>query len=590
MMTATPRKSKFKTIVRNFLGIYRYTLPYKSALVWSLIFLFTSTGSFMMFPILIKHLIDSTKSSQQDINFYALVMIGILFMMSVTSYIRTVINTYLAEKATTEIKNKVYNKLITLPLHYFEKNRVGEITSKISTDVAAINEMLNWGLTELLRQIIVLLSGIVIILVTSRELGLIMISTFPITVAIAFYFGKKIKSFSKKTLEEIGKSNVIAEETFQGILTVKSYISEKYESARYLKALESSMALALKASRYRGGLIAFIIAGIFGSIILVFWYGMTMVASNEITFGEFTSFIFVTAIIGGAVGSLGDLYAKLERTSGASERLLEILGEKGEIELAPFAPMHCEGNIKFDHVAFSYPMRTDINVLEDICFEVKAGETIAIVGQSGSGKSTISKLILHLYDEYTGHILIDNQDIKTINKLALRSNIALVPQEVILFGGTIKENLLYAKQDATEAEMEKALAEAYCTEFIQQFPEGWDTLVGERGVQLSGGQKQRIAIARAILKNPKILILDEATSSLDSQSEEYVQKGLQNLMRGKTSVIIAHRLSTIQNADKIIVLNNGKIIETGKHLELMNQNGYYTRLLKLQFNTLEQVN
>lgn len=581
----TTKKTNFKTKFKNFIGIYKYTLPYKSALIWSLIFLFSSTGSFMLFPILIKHLIDSTQTSQSDLNYYALWMIGILLLMSVTSYIRTIINTFLAEKATTEIKKNVYNKLITLPLHYFEKNRVGEITSKISTDIASINEMLNWGLTELLRQIIILISGVFIILFTSKELGLVMISSFPITVAVAFYFGKKIKAFSKKTLEEIGKSNVIAEETFQGILTVKSYVNEKYESIRYLRALESSMNMAIAASKFRGGLIAFIIAGIFGSIILVFWYGMTMVANHSITFGEFTSFIFVTAIIGGAVGSLGDLYAKLEKTSGASERLLEILEEESEVELNTIEIINCDGNIKFDHVEFSYPMRVDLNVLENISFEVKSGQTAAIVGQSGSGKSTIAKLILQLYDDFKGEITIDGVDIRTINKSSLRNNTALVPQDIMLFGGTIKENLSYVKQDATDKEILKALTEAHCMEFINNFPEGWHTLVGERGVQLSGGQKQRIAIARAILKNPKILILDEATSSLDSQSEQLVQMGLQYLMKGKTSIIIAHRLSTIQNADIIIVLHEGHIVETGTHQELLDANGYYTKLLKLQFNT-----
>lgn len=579
-----PKKKLDKKSIRNLLGIYRFTLPYKRDLILSLFFLFTSTSSFLLFPNLMKNLIDSTKIGFNEVNRYAAIMFGILIFMSVTSYFRTIINTRLSEKTTRDIRLFLYNKIISLPLTYFEKNRVGDISSRMSNDITQVNEMLTWSLSEMLRQVIILIVGTGMILYTNATLGLVMISTFPVTILVAIYLGKKIKKLSKKTQEEIGKSSTIVEETLQAIQSVKTYANEFFEGNRFKSTVDQSLEMAIDTAKYRGGLIAFVIIGIFGGIILVFWYGMRMVAAvpQELTFGEFFSFIFMTGIIGGSVGTLGDIYTRMTKTAGSSERLLEVLNEDSEIEIAEAKPLALQGKIEFREVFFQYPTRPDIEVLKGISFSVQPGEKVAIVGQSGSGKSTIAKLIFNLYDWESGTIKMDGKSIQEYNKTDYRNAMAIVPQEVLLFGGTIRENLLYAKANATVDELRMAAEQANAWGFIQSFPEGLDTIVGERGVQLSGGQKQRIAIARALLKNPKVLVLDEATSSLDNESERLIQDSLNELMKGRTSIIIAHRLSTIQNADRIIVLQNGLIVEEGKHEALIaKEQGVYASLLKI---------
>ena len=410
-----------------------------------------------------------------------------------------------------------------------------------------------------------------------------MLATFPVLVLFALIFGKFIRRLSKKTQDELAAANVIVEETLQSISTVKSFVGEAYEVNRYGKGLEKVVRVALAAAKYRGAFISFIIFALFGGIVGVMWYGTSLVASGEMSVGELVSFVLYTTFIGGSIAGLGDIYSQLQKAIGSSERVVELLAEEEEAGIGAQI-IGIKGTIDFDEVGFQYPTRTEVEVLKGVSFQIQSGEKVALVGPSGAGKSTIIHLLLRFYEVTTGQIRIDGEPITHWNLASLRSKIGIVPQEVLLFGGSIRENISYAKPTATEEEIILAAKKANAWQFISQFPEGLDTLVGERGIKLSGGQRQRVAIARAILKDPAILILDEATSSLDAESEALVQEALNELMKGRTTLIIAHRLATIRKVDRIYVLTDGKIVEQGSHQELVqDSSGIYANLVRLQF-------
>ncbi|HEY0744101.1 MAG TPA: ATP-binding cassette domain-containing protein, partial [Chryseosolibacter sp.] len=437
-------------------------------------------------------------------------------------------------------------------------------------------------LAELLRQVLTLIFGIGIIFYLAPTLTGFMLLTFPVLVISALVFGKYIRKLSKKTQDKLAEANVVVEESLQSVFIVKAFTNELFEINRYTKALKEVVTVAIQSARYRGLFISFIIFALFGGIVAVGWYGASLVASNAITVGELFSFVLYTSFIGFSIAGLGDIYTQLQRSIGASERVLEILEQKDEYTPVT-APAKVEGNISFEHVSFAYPTRTDFQVLNDLNFSITAGEKVALIGQSGSGKSTIINLLMRFYPVEHGRITIDGRSITDFNLSAYRHNLGIVPQEVILFGGTIRENIRYGKPNATDEEIREAARKANALDFIESFPDKFDTIVGERGVKLSGGQRQRVAIARAILKDPAILILDEATSSLDAHSEVLVQEALEKLMEGRTTIIIAHRLSTIKKVDRIFVIQQGRLAEMGSHAELTKvNNGIYSNLLKLQ--------
>jgi ABC-type multidrug transport system fused ATPase/permease subunit len=398
----------------------------------------------------------------------------------------------------------------------------------------------------------------------------------------ALFFGKFIRKLSKKTQDQLANSNVIVEETLHSIAVVKSFTNEVFEILRYKRSLNEVVNTAIHASKYRGVFISFTIVALFGGIVAVSWYGAYLVQSGDVSVGDLFSFVLYTTFIGGSIAGLGDIYSQLQRSVGASERILEILDQPDEQSLASHS-IKLSGKIEFDHVQFSYPTRNDVKVLKDISFSIMPGEKVALVGPSGSGKSTIINLLMRFYTPAGGAIRVDDQNNKDYQLTAYRSNIGIVPQEVILFGGTIRENIAYGKTSASEEEIIEAARQANAWEFIESFPDKLDTIVGDRGVKLSGGQRQRIAIARAILKDPAILVLDEATSSLDAKSEQLVQEALEKLMESRTTLVIAHRLSTIRKVDRIFVIKDGSVAESGSHLQLASlDNGIYSNLLKLQ--------
>jgi len=596
-----PKPKLTKEAFRRGMRIFRYVLPYRAKFIIGMVLLTLSSATFMAFPWVAGKLVDAANGKvftlpgglELTITRIALLLFCVILFQGFFSFGRIWFFTQVSEFTVRDIRQALYAKFVSLPIPFYEKNRVGAITSRITSDVSMIQDTFSLTLAELFRQVVTLVVSTVLIMVTSVKLSLFMLATFPVLVLAAFVFGKKIRKQSKITQEELAKTNVIVEETLQAINTVKAFTNELFEIGRYNGSLNKVVRAALKSNLYRGAFVSFVIIGLFGGIILVLWRGATLVHTpltdpDHLEIGQLVSFIIYTTFVGASVGGLGEMYGKVQSTLGASERILEILDESSEATHQPAAAgqaaLAVQGNIEYRNVAFRYPTRPDLPVLQDISFDIAAGEKIALVGPSGAGKSTIVSLLMQFYELSGGQILVDGRPIGSYDLTELRRHVGIVPQETLLFGGSIRENIAYGKTTATDEEIIAAARKANAWQFISSFPEGLDTVVGERGIKLSGGQRQRVAIARAILKNPAILLLDEATSALDSESEKLVQGAMDELMKNRTSIIIAHRLSTIRKVDKILVIDGGRIVEQGSHEELAdNENGLYANLLKLQF-------
>ncbi|MEY2941795.1 MAG: hypothetical protein RJA67_1481 [Bacteroidota bacterium] len=566
--------------------IFRFVIPYKWTFIVGMAFLLLSNLTTLSFPLLIGEMTKVIEGkSTYKINEVTLFFFAVLIVQAILSFFRIYTFAQVSEKAMRDVRQTLYAKIITLPIFHFEKRRVGELMSRITSDITQLQDVLSITLAEFFRQVFTLVGGVALITYISWKLTLFMLATFPVLVISAIVFGKFIRKISKKAQDELANTNIIVEETLTSIQAVKAFTNEKYEVDRYTSSLNKVLGEALKAATLRGGFVSFVIFALFGGIVGVVWYGAALVAQGDLILADLLTFIFYTAFIGGSVGGLGDIYAQLQKTIGASDRILEILGDPSEIDLTlePATAAVEFGQIKVQDLEFSYPSRPSVQIIKGINFTIEPGQKVAIVGTSGTGKSTLAQLFMRFYEPNAGSISLGDRTITDIDITEWRKMVALVPQEVLLFGGTIRENIAYGKPGATQAEIESAAELAYAKEFVESFPEKWDTMVGERGVKLSGGQRQRIAIARAILKNPKFLLLDEATSALDSESEKWVQSALEELMKNRTSLIIAHRLSTIRSADLIIVMEEGKIVESGSHEELMKKkSGIYQNMVKLQ--------
>lgn len=574
--------------LKKLMGILRFVWPYRIYFFTGLVALMLSSFTLLSFPYFAGQLLDIATGKPgtyfHSINQVALVLIGILLVQAVFSFTRVYTFSITSERSLADLRLAVYEKIIWQPMSFFDRRRVGELISRITADVSTLQDMFTFTLAELLRQTLTLMLGIAWIFYLAPSLTAFMLLTFPVLVVLALVFGRYIRRLSKQTQDKLADANVVVEESLQSVQVVKAFTNEWLEINRYGRALAETVKVAVRTAKYRGLFISFAIFTLFGGIVAVGWFGARLVQSGELSVGMLFSFIIYTSFIGGSIAGLGDIYTQVQRAIGASERLQEILAEKDEQQAdSGKSVARLRGRIEFDKVSFEYPSRQDVKVLNELSFEIQAGEKIALVGPSGAGKSTIIQLLMRYYAVQQGEIRVDGKPVSVYPLSAYRKNIGIVPQEVILFGGTIRENIAYGKPGASDEEIIEAARKANALEFIQHFPEGFDTRVGDRGVKLSGGQRQRIAIARAILKDPAILILDEATSSLDAQSEILVQEALEKLMEGRTTIIIAHRLSTIRKADRIFVITRGELAEVGSHAELSQRNnGLYRHLLTLQ--------
>jgi ABC-type multidrug transport system fused ATPase/permease subunit len=582
-----PKAKLNKASLQQTSKLFKYVGTHKWKLYVGLLCLIFTSVTALVFPLFLGNLVKSVELKDfSKINEVGLILILILIAQSFFSYFRIYLFVNYTENTLALLRQDIYAHIIRLPMTYFAQNRVGELNSRMSVDINQIQDTLTTTIAEFLRQFLLIIGGIVFLLVISPKLTLLMLCIVPIVAIAAVVFGRFIKKTSREVQERVAKSNTIIEETLQGIANVKAFANEFFEYKRYKHSTHEIVEKAIQGGKYRGAFASFIIFCLFGSIVAVIWYGVKLASQGQLLLGDLISFILYSGFVGASFGGIAEMYAQIQKAVGAVERVFEIMDEAPEvIDIHEHKTLHTriEGAVEFDKVEFTYPSRKEIQVLKNISLQVKQGETVAIVGPSGSGKSTIAALLLRFYNVNSGRILFDGKDSQNYALTELRNNMAIVPQDVLLFGGSIRENIAYGKPNASMEEIVEAARKANAFTFIEGFPEKFETLVGERGIKLSGGQRQRIAIARAVLKDPSILILDEATSSLDSESERIVQEALDKLMVGRTSFVIAHRLSTIRKADKIVVIDKGEVKEIGTHEELVSkENGIYKKLNSLQ--------
>lgn len=589
-----PKAKLNKATLRKALRIFRYLKPYRWIYALGMVFLLFTSLLSVAFPFLLGKLVDARAltgfleapiTDLSNIDSIAKLLILVFAAQALFGFLRILTFGHVTAHALADLRNDTYRHLLTLPMTFFAQRRVGELNSRISADVSLLQESLSTVLAEFLRQFVVIATGLFLLVHVSGQLTLTMLLTLPVVALVAVVFGRYIRKLGKQVQDQVADTNVIVDETLQGIVNVKAFANEAWEAARYDEGVRKVRASALKSVRWRGAFVSFIIFCMFGVVVFIVWRAVHLKAQGDLEFGDITSFIGLSIMIGASIGGIPELVTSLLQAIGATERLLDIQEEKSEaIDLSQQKKtLSIEGAIHFEHVAFHYATRSDVPVLHDVDFSVRPGERVALVGPSGAGKSTIASLVLRFYDPVQGRITIDGRDAREYDLSSLRDRMSVVPQEVLLFGGSIRENIAYGKPGASQAEIEDAARKANAHEFIASFPEGYDTVVGERGIQLSGGQRQRIAIARAVLKDPAILILDEATSALDTASEKLVQDALDKLMKGRTSIVIAHRLSTVRNADRILVLDKGTVVQSGPHDELIaDAGGLYFNLSRTQ--------
>ncbi len=571
--------------------LFAYVRPYRRRLVLGIVAVTLASLVALLFPLLIRNLLNSAFAPDTDaaaaralLDRTALTIAALVLVQAVFNYVRTYELGRVGEAVVADLRKQLFSHLLTLPVRFFEERKTGEMTSRLTSDVATVQAAVSQALAQLVNQAINLVGGLLVLFYLDVRLTLVMLTVVPAVAFAAVFFGRRLQRVSTRFQDLVATANAHAEEAIQGVRVVKSFTAEPVERRQYGAAIDRSYETALKRVHLRALFVPAVILFGFVGIGVVIWYGGRLAISGAMQSGDLVGFLLITLFVAGSVGSFTGLWAQLQEAIGASRRIFELLDERSDI-VSPAEPVqleHVRGQVAFEGVSFSYPDRSG-PVLHDVSLTAAPGEVVALVGPSGAGKSTLVSLLSRFFDPQQGQVTIDGIDIRRFTVKFLRSQIGWVPQETQLFSGSIADNIRYGRPDAPHSEVEAAARAANAADFIDALEQGYQTLVGERGVKLSGGQRQRVAIARALLKDPRILILDEATSSLDSESEALVQAALEVLMRGRTTFVIAHRLATVLGADKILVVENGSIVQRGTHAELLAAGGLYADLFNQQF-------
>jgi ATP-binding cassette, subfamily B, bacterial len=578
------RKLTLKPLTR----LAPYVVRYRGRALAALVALVVAALTTLIVPVAVRRMIDFGFSGRalQLIDSYFAVMIGVVAVLAISSAMRYYLVTTLGERIVADLRSDVFAHLTQLSSSFFDTARTGEIVSRLTADTTQIKSTVGASVSIALRNLLLFLGGAAMMVVTSPRLSLFVLGAIPIIVLPLVGFGRAVRRRGRAAQDTLAEASGYADELIGAVRTLQAFTNEKLAQSRFSAAVERAFAAACDATKARGVLTAVVIFLVFASIVVVLWVGAQDVLAGHITPGRLGQFVLYAVFAAGGLSELSQVWGEIAQASGAAERLFEILDVEPQIKAPPrplALPAPARGAVEFKDVSFEYPGRPNAPVLNHVSFHVAPGEKLALVGPSGAGKSTVFQLIQRFYDPVAGTVSFDGVSVTEVDPAALRSRIALVPQDAVIFGTSVRENIRFGRPEATDADIEKAAAAAHASEFIRRLPDGYETQVGERGVTLSGGQRQRIAIARAILREAPLLLLDEATSSLDAESETLVQQALGGLMRNRTSIVIAHRLATVQNCDRILVIDHGRIVEEGTHASLASSGGLYARLAKLQF-------